>query len=143
MGARNSKDIYLKPKISSVYSYSLNAETRQRAVATAETLRKRSSTTDVSWKNKEIDGVQSAIGFLKLFSDKLAISLKTRCFPFYPFYVTLLNISEEWRQKHISSCKNVCAYLPVSYVRSRTEADHEDGLDVKGHKFMKPTEKNT
>lgn len=74
--AAHSKDIGLESKISSVYSHSLNAEIEQRAVSTAERIIKRSSTNDVSWKYKRVDGVKSAIACIQLLSDKPALSLK-------------------------------------------------------------------
>lgn len=73
----------------------------------------------------------------QLLSDKSAISFKAESFSFCLFHITLLNLSKEWRRKHINSGRNMCAYLPVSYVYSRTEADHGDELHMKGSKSMK------
>ena len=69
------------------------------------------------WCTDENNGGRSFVGMLQLYSDKSRTTLKESAFQFYPFHVTLLNFSDEYKRQCILSGLSLVAFLPVSFYR--------------------------
>lgn len=105
----------LKPITSDVISHPMNADIRHPAVPAAEAIVKKSEDRNVSWKYNARDCLQSGVGCLQFSTDKSLVLLEAGSLAFYRLHVTLLKFSEEFRRKHITSGRIVCAYLSVSF----------------------------
>ena len=81
---------------------------------------------DVRWYEEEVDGQQSAIAFLKLYSDKSKTTMKVSGLTFYPLHVNIMNLSESTQNMLCSHGHTLVAFLPVEFkhVLSLIEAEH-------------------
>lgn len=70
------------------------------------------------WCTDTNNGGWSFVGMLQLYSDKSRTTLKESAFQFYPFHVTLLNFSDNYRRQCILNGLSLVAFLPVSFYRN-------------------------
>lgn len=61
------------------------------------------------------DIIQSTVGYLQLYTDKLQNSLKVGEIEFYPCHVTSSQFSEEWRKTNIVSAPTFTAIPSAVY----------------------------
>lgn len=77
-----------------------------------KSLVQRSKNEDIFWTE---DGMlRSFIGFIQLFSDKTAASLKANAFVAYPFHAVFLNVSAQYRRFLIGHGYTIVAFLPTT-----------------------------
>ena len=96
-------------------SHPMAAPMGQNVYASVKEQVMRSEDSNVFWRNLVPDGVQSFVGVGQLYSDKTSVSLKPNGFRFYPNHCVLLNFTNDFRRKIISSGDTILGYLAVRY----------------------------
>lgn len=66
-------------------------------------------------------------GACSCFGDKPHVPLNVRSFVFYPLYITLFKISEEWWRHHITSRRTLIAYSVVRFEYASCSKDTQPG----------------
>lgn len=74
----------------------------------------------MTWGRRYINGKDSFIAAIQVFSDKSKTSLKAGSLTFYPVHITALNALEGKRKEHISKNRRLVAYLPDYFLQTGT-----------------------
>jgi len=75
-----------------------------------------SATSNVRWHEPDVDGEQSVVAFLQLYSDKSKTTLKMSGLTFYPFHVNIMNFTEPMQNMMINHGHTILAFLPVEFM---------------------------
>lgn len=119
-----SDDIICSPTASNIMSHPMNSKLGNKLVPLVKSIICKSESSTVTWREVGLDGEQSVVACIQLFSDKSQASLSASAFKFYPLHINLLNYREAERRSHITDGRTVFAYLPVRFDASQ---DHVDG----------------
>lgn len=119
--------INMQANESPLYTNPMRAELGQTASVAVQRAVQSSLDDKVIWKTMEHDGRQSFVGFVQIYSDKSATTLKARGFSFYPIHLVLLNFSTDLRSQLITSAATVVGYLPVGFDDSDSSLNESQG----------------
>lgn len=108
-------DLILSIPKNATVCHPMNGNVDSTAFLAASKRIKSSFEHSVSQKYRHIDGFQSVVMCLQIFSDKSQTSLSAEAIQFYPLHVTLQNVKENARQKHALNDATVVAFLPVTH----------------------------
>ena len=83
----------------------------------------RSSDPNTFWVDTCTEGGASFVGFLQIYSDKTAMTLKSNAMVAYPVHVVFLNTTTSYRRWLIDNGHTIVAFLPVQYYSDPVDGD--------------------
>lgn len=117
----SSADNIVRPVGADVFSNPINFYVGTHVWAAVKQEIKTDPHVSVTWKQKKEDGSQSAVGCLRIYSDKSQTSFTASPFVLYLIHITVFNFTKDQRRKQIVLSALLPGYLPAGY----SEDDHQ------------------
>ena len=91
----------------------------------------RSTSKSTYWVDSSVLGIPSFVGFVQIYSDKSAMTLKSNAMVVYPVHAVFLNTTAECRRRLIDGGHTLVGFLPVDIGDTCADDDvYEDGMDT-------------
>ena len=111
----NRADFTCHPGEGSKLPNAVSAGLGQEVYPVVRDLIEMSSTEHVRWHEPYVDGEQSVVAFLQLYSDKSKTTMKMSGITFYPFHLNIMNFSEPMQSLMKNNGHTILAFLPVEF----------------------------